>query len=317
MHSHRSAADARKHVGWKGDMLIPFANRVKNGTYKLNGQTFHLERNEDRAPYGKNSIHGYLYSKEMKVVHSSADDHAAQITLAYSFNGSDPGYPFPLDVNLTYKLDNGGFTLTTRARNRELRGRPLPFYSAWHSYFMVSDISRAILELDRCTRWNRILLANNSNVHGDLIPTGVTEPFTTFDGRNPIGGTLKAPTYFDDEFKALEPAEACTRIQTRIKDPVSGEASVLWGDRQFRWVQVFTGTVKNFGVQAIAVEAMSGQADSWNNEDGIRLLQAGETWEGSLGVHLERVWPANVSPGGAHTGSPTSAKPAHGPSGTI
>jgi len=310
--SRRNATDARKNVGWKGSMLIPYANRIKNGTYKLNGETFHLQTNEDRGVYGKNGLHGYLYSKEMKIVHTSADDHSAQITLAYGFDGQDPGYPFPLDVNLTYKLDNGGFTLTTRSRNRAPRGRPLPFYSSWHSYFMVTDISRAVLEFDKCPWWNHILVSNNSNFYGDLIPTGLAEQFKLFDGRNPIGGTTKAPTYFDDEFKAISPSEACTRLETRIKDPVAGESTVLWGDRQHRWMQVYTGTVKDCGVQAIAVEAMNGEADSWNNEEGIRLLQAGEVWEGSLGVYLEQLSPLRrpdlAAPGGKAFGSVATAR---------
>ena len=39
-------------------MLIPYANRINNGTYSLNGHTHYMERNEDRGVYGKIGLHG-------------------------------------------------------------------------------------------------------------------------------------------------------------------------------------------------------------------------------------------------------------------
>jgi hypothetical protein len=37
----------------------------------------------------------------------------------------------------------------------------------------------------------------------------------------------------------------------------------------------------------VAVEAMSSEADAWNNMQGIHVLQAGETFTGSFGVYVE------------------------------
>ena len=47
-------------------------------------------------------------------------------------------------------------------------------------------------------RWNHFRVPNDNPVNSSLIPTGLTEPWTRFDGA-PIGGTAEAPTYFDDE----------------------------------------------------------------------------------------------------------------------
>ena len=35
---HRNVTAIRANVGWKGAMLIPYANRIKNGSYTLNGK---------------------------------------------------------------------------------------------------------------------------------------------------------------------------------------------------------------------------------------------------------------------------------------
>ena len=282
----RNATAVHANVGWKGAMLIPYANRIDNGTYSLNGKTHYLERNEDRTPYGKIALHGYLYRKRMTVVNSKTDAQSALLTLGYDFDGSDPGYPFLLAVNVTYMLSRRGFTVTTTVRNT-MKEQPLPFFNSWHSYFKVADISKATLTLDRCSAWNHIRVPGDSNVNSSLIPTGLTAPWTKFDGKNPIGGTKAVPTYYDDEFKAVASVDACPVLRTRVHDGVSGDTAVLWQDSRFRFVQVFSGTMHNFGESAIAIEAMSSEADAWNNKQGINVLQAGETFIGRFGVAVE------------------------------
>jgi len=282
----RNASDVRANTGWRGDMLAPYANRISNGTYSVNGKTYYLDRNEDRSPYAIGALHGYLYSKVMTIEEATGDDRSAKLRLSYNFDGTDPGYPFPLRVELTYSLTGHGFEIAWKAINLG-KAEPLPFFNSWHSYFKVTDVSKAVLTLDRCSAWNHILVTNNSNTDSDLIPTGLTEPFGDFDGTKPIGGTLEEPTYWDDEFKMTASAKKCRTIETKVTDPSTGETSVLFSDNQFRWIQVYTGTMKSQGEQAIAVEAMSGEADAWNNMQGMRLLQAGEEWEGSFGIRLE------------------------------
>ena len=72
-----------------------------------------------------------------------------------------------------------------------------------------------------------------------------------------------------------------------MRDDVSGDTAVLTQDARFRFVQVYSGTMRAMGEQAVAVEAMSSEADAWNNMQGINVLQAGETFTGSFGVYLE------------------------------
>ena len=122
---HRNATAVHANVGWKGAMLVPYANRVANGTYTLDGVTYCLERNEvtpfqtwdpadpegadptarylqDRGAFGKNALHGYLYRKPMAVLGASGGEDHATLSLGYDFDGTDAGYPFLLRVNVTY-----------------------------------------------------------------------------------------------------------------------------------------------------------------------------------------------------------------------
>jgi len=165
-----------------------------------------------------------------------------------------------------------------------MASQPLPFSHAWHSYFAVSDMSTAAVVFDRCSRWNHLRVGNDSPIEGDLIPTGFTEPWTRFDG-TPLGGTRDRPTYYDDEFKATAAPAECPVLHTRIRDgPVT---TVLWQDATFRFLQVYTGTRAVLGEDAIALEAMSSAADSWNNMQGVHILQPDEVLSGSFGVYLE------------------------------
>ena len=76
-------------------------------------------------------------------------------------------------------------------------------------------------------------------------------------------------------------------LETRVRDAVSGAISVLWQDEMYRFVQVYTGTKHALGRDAVAIEAMSSEADAWNNGQGLKVLQSGETFVGSFGVRVE------------------------------
>lgn len=197
---------------------------------------------------------------------------------------------FLLRVEIKYTLSADGFKVTTNATNL-MKSQPLPFFNGWHSYFSVSDESKAIVQLDPCSSWNHIDVTNNSAVFSDLIPTGLTTTLTRNDdswhvnGR-PLGGTSEAPTYLDDEFKATAPISKCPTLTTRITDGETHDTAELWQDFNFRWVQVYSGTQSAQGRSAIAVEAMSSQADSWNDMQGVNIIQAGESFVASFGVRL-------------------------------
>ena len=98
-----------------------------------------------------------------------------------------------------------------------------------------------MVTFDRCQKFNHVLMGAGAPRHGDLLPTGRTEPEIRFSGAAPIGGTKSNPTYYDDEFKAtvLEEASSvslihvltrsgreqasarqCPTIETRIFDAV-------------------------------------------------------------------------------------------------
>ena len=294
---------------YAGAILLPFANRIRNGTYSFYGKTHHLPRNEC-VPGGPrcDALHGFLYNRPLSVIKEVTTATSASVTLAYPFDGTTtPGWPFRAYIELTYKLSAasaaggaGTATVRTVATNTHPTDA-LPFFNSWHPYFKVADVAAARIELDGCAPpglpsggWRHVVMGAGAPRLGDLIPTGHSEPWTKFDGTNPIGGMPKAPTYYDDEFKStLPPSAAVTaacgpHFRTRLIDAGgAGDASVLFSDRQHNVVQVFSGAKETWGWDAVAIEPMSALADAFNNGDGVHVLSAGESFDATYGVTLD------------------------------
>ena len=187
---------------------------------KVNALPEHIKREHAEALEGlNNSLHGLLWNKNMEVVaHTAAATHAS-VVLRHDFDGSDRGYPFALRVDVRYTLDAAGFRVTTTATNRDAGGWPLPFYNGWHPYFLVSDVSQARIVLDRGSgsAWKHVDVGVN-NVpprYSDMVPTTHVSPWPKNTGADPIGGNRSAPTYMDDEVKAMRtgPAQAVLKAE--------------------------------------------------------------------------------------------------------
>lgn len=306
-----NATYVRLNPHWKGCLLLPWANRIANGTYTFPrgaaGKTHYLPLNEVTPPHppytGRmDALHGFLCNVTLDVVGSFTSADEATLVLAHRFNGSEPGYPFEVNVTINYTLTvSQGFRITIQATNT-MAMDALPFYVGWHPYFNVEDVSASFLVLDNCSKtWNHVTMPAGAPQYGTLIPTGTTTPETRFSGAKAIGGNATNPTYLDDEFKAtaspfasgaglpgsLSPDVAeCAIMRHRIIDPVRSDAMVLFADPQFRLFHVFTGSRSLWGDSAIAFEPMSAMADGYNNGDHLSILSAGETAVYSFGIAM-------------------------------
>jgi len=309
LQTHEGNATAvRANSHWAGAQLLPFANRIANGTYDFFGHTYHLPNNEVTPGVRSDALHGFLFNRSLETRGISCSNEsgvpAIHLTLGYRFEADDttPGWPFKLDVAITYSLSAGALTITTRATSLEA-SHAVPWFNSWHPYFAVGDVSQARVEFDKCTpdwhasapaQWSHITMGPGAPKLGDLIPTGAATPWTAFDGETPLGGTETVPTYMDDEFKSLLPNSASVIAacglwyKQRIHDQGGDKATlVLFADRQHPVFQIYTGARETWGWKAIALEPMSALADAYNNGDGLTVLWPGEVFEGAFGLGIE------------------------------
>jgi len=102
----------------RGDVLVPWPNRIQDGRYEWDGETHQLPLNE--PPY---AIHGLVRHAEWDVAGGSAFAHV----LAPS-----PGYPFRLSLRVEYTLGEDGLTVRLVAENTG--DCAAPFGAGFHPY---------------------------------------------------------------------------------------------------------------------------------------------------------------------------------------
>ena len=107
--------------GFAGGLMAPFANRINHGRYTFQEHDYQLTLNwsEERSRMsrsGTHAIHGLL-PEELHVASWTTTDSNATLTMEAHFDGSDPGYPWKLDLSFVYTLDNDGFRIDVQATN--------------------------------------------------------------------------------------------------------------------------------------------------------------------------------------------------------
>ena len=281
-------------------LMAPFANRVRNGRYLFDGQQHQLTCNWDETATrisrsGQHAIHGLL-PQEFDVTSRQIMDGSARLTLSTSFDGTDQGYPFTVEVAFTYCLDRSGLAIEVAATNVSTTGQAAPFMVGWHPFIQLrGPVENAKIAFDHRSGYNLSVptRGGSDGPERDSHPSGVAVPSTEF-----TDGQLLGERYWDDGFKATASTRAVPRLETRVLDSCTIDNShatvVLWQDAQCRFIQVYTG-LRGRGL--VAVEPMSGQTDCFNNGDGLVVIQAGEVWETAFGLRLES--PAIPYPKGA------------------
>ncbi|MDQ1686054.1 MAG: aldose 1-epimerase [Frankiaceae bacterium] len=132
------AADAMAD-GARGQTLIPWPNRVRDGKWEWNGKPQQLSLTE---PEQHNAIHGLVRWLGWHVV----DRDSAAVTLGCT-SWPQPGYPWPLEVSVRYALDDNGLSVEQSITNRG--DSPAPVAAGAHPYLTAgtATIDDALLHL--------------------------------------------------------------------------------------------------------------------------------------------------------------------------
>jgi aldose 1-epimerase len=108
----------------RGQPLVPWPNRLRDGQYTWDGQTHQAPLSE---PDQGNAIHGFLrFANWTCLGQKTSLVHLGQVL------HPRPGYPFTLAVPLSYRLGRDGLTVTTTARN--VGSQAVPYAAGQHPY---------------------------------------------------------------------------------------------------------------------------------------------------------------------------------------
>jgi aldose 1-epimerase len=254
--------------GAHGAPLIPWPNRLADGRYSFDGSEYQLALSE---PEKRNAIHGLLRWRNWQARERS-DQRVVMGTLLHPLTG----WPFTLEVTISYALGDDGLTVETRATN--LGDAACPFGAGQHPYLSPGEglIDDCTLELRAATR----ILTDAER----QLPTG-SEPVdgTAFDFRSPRGlGAVEV----DHAFTELE-RDASGRAWVRLTG-TDGRTVELWTDDSYPLMQLYTGHTlaparRRHGLGA---EPMSCPANALQTGELIVRLEPGESHVGLWGVRL-------------------------------
>ncbi len=102
-------AEDEMSAGGRGQLLVPWPNRIRDGAYSFDGRDLQVGLTE---PARHNAIHGLA-----RWASWTAQEHTAtSITLGYRLM-AQTGYPWTLDLHVVYDLSADGLTVTQTATN--------------------------------------------------------------------------------------------------------------------------------------------------------------------------------------------------------
>ncbi|MCY0852286.1 aldose 1-epimerase [Thermoplasma acidophilum] len=107
--------------------LFPYANRVKDARYVMDGVEYRLPNNE-----GKNSIHGLVLDKNFSVISREEES----ITMETSIAGGE-AYPSDLSVRISHSVDETSYRCEVTVINKGVKRSPIA--AGFHPYFVYKN----------------------------------------------------------------------------------------------------------------------------------------------------------------------------------
>lgn len=251
-------AEEEMASGGRGQLLMPWPNRIRDGRYTFEGVEQQLALTE---PSRANASHGLV-----RWASWSLEEHTAtSVSLRYRL-AAQTGYPWVLDLQVVYDLSADGLTVTQSATN--LSDRRAPYASGAHPYLQVAP--------GICDDWELTLPAATwVRTDERLLPVeDVSVEGGDFDFRitRPVGATV-----FNTAFTDLT-HDASGRASVVLQDPRTDRGLVLWVDTHHTWLMVYTADDRpETARRSIAVEPMTANADAFRSgRDLITLEPSGE-----------------------------------------
>lgn len=255
-------------TGARGQSFIPWPNRIADGRYTFDQREHQLPLTE---PAAGNAIHGLTRWANWHLVHANG----ASLRLGHHLP-PQPGFPFALRSEITYRLGARGLSVETRSTN--VGSTDCPYATGAHPYLspgpgVVDDLT---VELPAHTWYP-------TDDRG--IPTG----------RAPVEGSDRdlrtarqlGGLHLDTAFTDLDRGpDECATVTVRRAD---GWTTQLWVDRTYQYVELFTGDSlpqADRRRRGLGVEPMTAAPNAFRTGDGLLRLAPGETHTATWGLRM-------------------------------
>jgi aldose 1-epimerase len=249
----------------RGQLLVPWPNRIEDGRYDFDGRTHQLALTE---PTAANAIHGLVRWTAWSVA-----EHEPERVLLEHVLRPQPGYPFTLELSIEYALTEAGLRVTTTATNAGPDA--CPYGAGAHPYLTAGTetVDGSVLQAPART----VLHSNERGIPTGRSPVDGTE--YDFREPRPIGGTR-----LDHCFTDLERgADGVARVE--LRDPSTDSGAALWLDQTYGYLMLFTGDpLPDVARRSLAVEPMTCPPNAFRSGEAVIRLEPGDSFTSAWGL---------------------------------
>jgi aldose 1-epimerase len=154
-------AGYQRHTAYFGATCGRFSNRIADGSLRLDGRAYQLERNEN----GRTHLHGGAAGFDRKLWTATADERANAVHFGLLSPDGDGGYPGDLAASVSYRLSELG---ELAIRMTAATDQPTVVNLVHHSYWNLAGHAAGDVRNHRLT----IDAGHYLPVDERLIPTG-------------------------------------------------------------------------------------------------------------------------------------------------
>jgi aldose 1-epimerase len=254
--------------GARGTPLVPWPNRLADGSYSFDGEQQQTALTE---PDKRNAIHGLLRWRPWQV----GERDASRVEMVARIH-PQTGYPFMLDVAVSYELSADGLTVATTATN--IGTRACPYGSGQHPY-----VSPGEGLIDDCTLQFEAATRIDTDPERQLPTERVPVAGTPYDFSEPRElGDFQMDYAFSDLAR-----DGGGRAWARLRGADNATVE-LWLDASYDFLEIFTGDTlsPDRARRGLGCEPMTCAPNAFNSGDGLVRLEPGETHSARWGVRL-------------------------------
>jgi aldose 1-epimerase len=247
----------------RGQVLLPWPNRIEDGTYEFDGRLHRLPLDE---PEQRNAIHGLVRWSAWTI----REREPSRVVMEHMIH-PQPGYPFSLAVSIEYALSDQGLSVATTAANTG--PGPCPYGCGAHPYLTLGTPTVDSVVL---TAPGRAVL--HSDDRGIPTSRGAVEG-TDYDFTQPrtIGGTR-----LDHCFTELDRDGSVARVELRAPD---NAALTLRMDEAYGYLMLFTGDpLPDVYRRSLAVEPMTCPPNAFRTGEALVRLEPGDSYTSTWGI---------------------------------
>jgi aldose 1-epimerase len=261
---HGYGPDESSSAG-RGQLLIPWPNRIKDGSYEFDGRRHQLPI-DDVAE--QDAIHGLTRWAAWAL--GEREPH--RVVMEHHIHPR-PGYPFSLALGVEYVLSDDGLRVMTAATN--MGAGPCPYGCGAHPYLQLGTgpVDSLVLTVPaRTVLW--------SDERGIPVGSGPVEG-TELDFRRP---RPIDSARLDNAFTDLERDDGGVAVVS-LEDPDSGDKLALWVDHSYPYLMVFTGDPPtDVERRGLAVEPMTCPPDAFRSGESLIRLDPGQSFTSTWGI---------------------------------